>query len=268
MKIKGVAIDLDGTLLNTNHEISNYNKKVIRKLEEEGIRIMIATGRTYESLYKYKEELNLDSPVICYNGAKVMNGKNDEEILEMPLENKHVKEMIKIAREFNVHLNLFAEKKWYIEAKREEVELYKEISGLKYHLINFNDLNDKNIIKAMYVGEHEKLLEIENKLKEKLGAEIYKAFSRTFFLEILASDVSKGNTVIKMMKMEGIKADEIMAFGDGFNDLEMLEKVGIGVVMENAPLELKEKIAKKAKTNDEDGVGVYLNEYFNLNIKK
>ncbi|OQY09678.1 MAG: hypothetical protein B6I28_02560 [Fusobacteriia bacterium 4572_132] len=268
MKIKGVAIDLDGTLLNSNHKISTYNKKVLKKLKKKGIKIMIATGRTYESLYKYKEELDLNSPVICYNGAKVMNGKTDEEILEILLKNKCVEKMIKIARKFNVHLNLFAEKKWYVEEKREEVELYEKISGLKYHLIDFNELDDKNIIKAMYVGEHEKLLKVEKELEQKIGNEIYKAFSRTFFLEVLALNVSKGNTVIKVMEMEGIKAEEIMAFGDGFNDLEMLEKVGIGVVMENAPLELKEKISKKAKSNDEDGVGVYLNKYFDLEIEK
>ena len=157
MKLRAVAIDLDGTLLNSNHEISEFNMNVIEKLKREGVMVMISTGRLYSSLYKYKEKLNLDTPVICYNGAKVVDGKNDETIFEVNLKEEIVKYIVETARKHDVHLNLFQEEKWYVECKRDEVDKYAASSGLKYHLINFDDLNKVKVTKAMYVGEHEKL---------------------------------------------------------------------------------------------------------------
>lgn len=258
MKIKAVAIDLDGTLLNSKHEISEFNLEVIEKLKREGVMVMISTGRLYSSLYKYKEKLKLDTPVICYNGAKVVDGKNDETIFEINLNEDAVKKIVEVARKNDVHLNLFQEEKWYVECRRNEVETYAASSGLKYHLINFDELNKIKVTKAMYVGENAKLKEIEKEIKDSIGEDVYMAFSKPYFLEILDKKVSKGEALKSVLEKYNISREETAAFGDGFNDAEMLSFAGVGVVMGNAPEELKKQFKNVADTNDNDGLGKYI----------
>ncbi|BDU50101.1 Cof-type HAD-IIB family hydrolase [Haliovirga abyssi] len=258
MKIEAVAIDLDGTLLNSNHEISDFTKKTLFKVRKKGIKLYIATGRLYKSLYRYKEELKIDTPVICYNGAMAVDGKTDEKIFEIPLKNSVVNRLIEISREKEVHLNLFSDEKWYVECTGGELERYEKSSGLRSHLVNFDKIKELKITKGMYVGENKELLEIDSMLEKEFDKKIYKAFSKPYFLEILNENVSKGDTLIKILEKEGIDPQKTVAFGDGFNDLEMINLVGIGVAMENAPEELKSKVDNITVSNDEDGVAKFL----------
>lgn len=264
MKIEAVATDLDGTLLNSEHKISEYNKKVLRKVTEIGIPVIIATGRIYTSLYKYKAELDLKTPVVCYNGAMVVDGMTDEKIYDVVLDKEIVKEIVNIARTENVHLNLFHGSEWYIEQTREEVETYKNTSGLEYHLLNEDDFENKLVNKLMFVGENQKLLQIEKILNEKFGNRIYKAFSRPYFLEVLDKNVSKGVSLLEVLKRMNINKENVIAFGDAENDAEMIEGVGMGIAMANASDKLKSKAKHVADTNDNDGVGRFLNEYLKL----
>ena len=258
MAIKLIAVDLDGTLLNSNHEISDYNYCVIKEAERRGIAVVISTGRLYSSLYKYKEKLNLKTPVICYNGAKVVDGRDDSIIFERTIDEEVVKKVIKIAREKDVHLNLFQDEKWYVECRRDEVETYRNSSGLSYHLADFDKMEKLNVTKLMFVGENGILKEIEKIVKTELGNFVYTAFSKPYFFEILDSRVSKGEALKKIAEQYGIEREEVMAFGDGYNDIEMLQYAGVGVAMGNAPEEMKLMFENRADTCDNDGVGKFI----------
>lgn len=261
MAIKLIAVDLDGTLLNSNHEISDYNYCVIKEAERRGIAVVISTGRLYSSLYKYKEKLNLKTPVICYNGAKVVDGRDDSIIFERTIDEEVVKKVIKIAREKDVHLNLFQDEKWYVECRRDEVETYRNSSGLSYHLADFDKMEKLNVTKLMFVGENGILKEIEKIVKTELGNFVYTAFSKPYFFEILDSRVSKGEALKKIAEQYGIEREEVMAFGDGYNDIEMLQYAGVGVAMGNAPEEMKLMFENRADICDNDGVGKFIENY-------
>ena len=261
--IKGIALDLDGTLLNSEKKISNYNKKIIKQVVASGVTVVIATGRVYEALLSFQEELELKTPIVCYNGAVIID-ENGRKIFSKNLERDDTKKLINIARENNIHLNLFKDDKWYVEKEREEVVSYKKLSGLDYIVKDFDEFEELNPIKLMYISDHKKLLNIEKEVDEKLNDSVYRAFSKPYFLEVLHKEVSKGKSIMGLFEKMGFHKDEIMAFGDGFNDYEMLTLVGHGVVMANAPIELKEKIGREALSNDEDGVGRYLANFFNL----
>lgn len=268
MKIEAVATDLDGTLLNSDHKISDYNKRVLNKVSELGIPVIIATGRLYTSLYKYKQELGLLTPVVCYNGAMVVDGKTDKKIYDVTLDKEIVREVVAIARQEDVHLNLFHGAEWYIEATRQEVETYKHTSGLEYHMIDKSDFPNLEVNKMMFVGEHGRLKEIEAILEAKFGKNIYKAFSRPHFLEILDKNVSKGYALVNTLTHMGINKENVIAFGDAENDIEMITGVGIGVAMENGCDKLKAAAKYTAISNNDDGVGVFLNNILKLNISK
>ena len=262
MDIKAVVLDLDGTLLNSDHRISDRNKRVLAELRKKGIKVFLATGRTYTSLYKYKQELELDTPVICYNGARVVDSRNDQTYFEHPIEGHDVKELIKISREKGIHLNLYQNDVWYVERNdNEETKTYMEISGLEYEKKNFDTFEDYRMTKSLFIAEHDELLELERILSEKLNGSVHLTFSRPFFLEILQGDVNKGTALEKILKKEGIPCENVIAFGDGLNDYEMLKTVGLGVAMGNSLERLKELVDIKTLSNDEDGVAVFLEKY-------
>lgn len=265
-KIEAVIVDLDGTLLSSEKTISDYNRSVISKLEENGVKIFIATGRPFASAKKYKEMSGLKTSCVCTNGAILIDGITEEIIYELPLEENVVEKVVSMAREMGIHYNMFKNEIWYVEKYGEGHDIYERESGLTSKYKKFEDFQEKSMSKLILVDSNEKLLEIDKKIDKKLAGKLHKTFSRPYYLEILNKNVSKGNTVLKLLEKENIDPKNVIAFGDACNDAEMLENVGIGVAMENAMDELKEKADYIAKSNDKHGVGKFLNEYLNLGI--
>jgi len=267
MDIKAIVTDLDGTLLNEKKEISKYNKKVISKLLEKGIDVYIATGRIYKSMKRYKEELNIQNECICYNGAMIVDGKNDEIIYEVTLKEDVSKKIIDIARKRDIHLNIFQNELWYVEKENEISKMYKTTSGLDYIVKNFDEFENYNFTKVMYIAENAKLKEIENEIKNIMGDKIYSAYSRAIYFEVLNKGISKGHALSMLMEKKGIKKENILALGDAYNDVEMLETAGVSVIMENAEEELKKRFDHIAPSNEESGLGRFLNEFFKLGLE-
>lgn len=258
--IKAIVLDLDGTLLNNAHKISETNKKVLKKLESKGVKIFLATGRSYESMRSYHKELNLTTPAICYNGAKIIY--HDGSVKEYSIKERSLKTLIDVAREYKTHLNIYQHEIWYSEnIENKETEIYKEISGLIPAEKDFDHLDEMFSTKALYVGEHNKLLKIEKDINDRLGDSVYTTFSKPFFLEILDGNVNKGTALKNIMETENIPLSQVIAFGDGLNDKEMLETAGIGVAMDGAFDELKTVADHVTTSNNESGVGEFLKKY-------
>ncbi len=258
--IKAVILDLDGTLLDDNHTISKTNKEIIFKLKEKGVKVFLATGRSYNSMKEYHKELKLDTPAICFNGAKVIFP--DSTYKEFPIEEKELKTLIDISHSTKTHLNIYQGEKWYVEDEiNEESRIYKEISGLSPIKKDFYTLKKYFTTKALYISDHEKLLKVEKEIKKHLGESVYTTFSKTFFLEVMKNNVNKGTTMTKVFKDEGIDINKTIAFGDGLNDIEMLKMAGVGVAMDGAFKELKDIADYITISNSKSGVGEFLKKY-------
>jgi len=258
--IKAIMLDLDGTLLSSDHRISDIDKEVLKKLKEKGIKIFLATGRSYDSMKKYHEELNLTTPAICYNGAKIIYPNEVQK--EYPVKESSLKILIDIAREYKTHLNIYQDEIWFSEnIKNKETDIYIGISGLEPEQKDFDLLDKVFSTKVLYIGENEKLLKIEKDIKNRLGDSVHTTFSRPFFLEILDKDVNKGTAMKNIMAEEKIPLSQVIAFGDGLNDKEMLESAGIGVAMDGAFDELKEVADYVTLSSDKSGVGEFLKKY-------
>jgi len=266
VNIKAIAIDLDGTLLNEQKEISEFNKKAISKLIERGIKVYLATGRIYKSMRPYRLKLGINTKTICYNGAMIVDSA-DNILQEISLEAEYGKLIIDIARKYDAHLNIFQNEIWYIERERDEAIFYKKNSGLKYTLIDFDEFETYHFTKTMFVGSPEKLKIIEKDILNQIGDKIYHAYSKPMYFEMLNKTISKGAALAKVLKLDKIEPKNLMAIGDAYNDLEMLRYANIGVVMENAPIDIKNEFQDNiAPSNDESGVGKFLNNYFKLDI--
>lgn len=261
--IKAVALDLDGTLLGSNHEISDENKKIIWELDKKGIEVILCTGRPYNAMKRFKEELDINKPVICFNGA-VLVDNNEDFVFSTTLDTPISKVLIEIARKYEIYHHGFVDNDWLLPFRSEYSESYKNRTGLIEKLIDFDDYDELNFIKMMFIGENKKLLKIFNELGEKLGNKIYKAFSNPNYLEVLNPSCSKAKALDFYLKSKGMNKTNLLSMGDGGNDREMLKFSEVGVVMANAPDELKKEFDLQAPSNDSNGVAVFLKEFFQL----
>ncbi|MBC2855515.1 HAD family phosphatase [Cetobacterium sp. 2A] len=259
MKIKAVALDLDGTLLSSDKTISLENLEVLEELEKRGILIFISTGRPYISAKKIADEIGLKSVIITYNGAKVINPITGEVLYEQVLEEKYVKKLIEFSREFGIHLNLYQNEEWFVENdSNEETIAYKKLTKLTPIKKDFDTFELYTMTKTLFIGENHILKELEKKIKNFAGENVHVTFSQSRFLEILNKNVNKGAALLAVLEKKNIKPEECMAFGDASNDLEMLKVVGYGVAMGNATDEVKAETSYITDSNDDNGVANFI----------
>lgn len=265
MKYKAIICDLDGTLLNSKHQFSENTINSIRKINNEGIKVYIATGRHYLDAKKFRELLGIDTFLISSNGAKVHN-KDDKEIFSYDIPNEIITELLTLSVDDEIQKNIFTNNGWFVEKAPINSEEAHHVSGFKYNIVSsFNNLKDEKVIKFFYISNNlEKMSEFYNFIPEELKTKVSIGLPSNY-LEIMKSGVSKGEIIIKMLELDGISPEETIAFGDGLNDLEMLSVVKKGYIMGNANKKLKSLLpdCEIIDTNDEDGVVKKIMELFN-----
>jgi Cof subfamily protein (haloacid dehalogenase superfamily) len=235
---------------------------VLKQIDKLGIKVIIATGRSYSSASIKIKDLNLDQPVICFNGSMVRNGKTHQIIEHSTLSTRESWELIKISREAGIHFHGFLDEEFLYEIEGEGARIYRDVSGLTGKCIKFDDYTELPLTKGMFVAENSILLELEKKLKAKFGKDLYITLSKPTFLEVMNPSASKANALERLIKSLNIKREEVLAFGDGPNDEELLEFAGRGIVMKNGHQSLKDKYEILNYTNQEDGVAKFLQKHF------
>lgn len=258
--IKAVFSDLDGTLLNKNNNISEDTIKILEKLKEKNIKFFIATGRSYLAMKRFYEQLKLDTEIINYNGGVIHNSKG-EKLFELTLDDSIARELIQYGRDNNLYFHGFSNEKWYLEVYNENAKAYAAKSQLKENIVNFDNMKELNFNKFMFINSPEKIQKINSYIMKKYKDSIYKGLSSPTFLEIMNPNVSKGNGVRFLLEKYGLSPDEVMAFGDAENDLEMLSAVKYGVAMENANDTVKSKVKYIAPKNTDNGVSEFIKKF-------
>ena len=265
--IKLIASDLDGTLLNNKHKITEYNKKIIKAAEDIGIKFVISTGRPSSSAFKFLKELDSNAEMISFNGALVTDINNNTLYNEKLAPDTSL-ELIKIAEKYNIYYQAFSANSWNISDDSSKwLNYYTSIAEIYDYKIGFNNLKNKedfHFIKFMFIAENEILKKIEKELNNIFSSNIYHTFSRDVYLEVMNPKVSKANALKFILDKYSISREETIAFGDNNNDLEMLEFAGISVAVDNAEKNIKEKCQYITKSNEENGVGEFLNKYLEL----
>ena len=261
--IKAVFSDLDGTLLNENGAISEETKKMIEKLKKAGIKFFIATGRSFLAMKRFYDHLELDTEIINYNGA-VIHDSEGKKIFELTLDDSIARELIDYGRKNNLYYHGFSNEKWYLEDYNDTAKAYGAKSQLQENVINFDDMPKLDFNKMMFINDMDTTKIVDSYVVEKYKNKIYKGLSSPTFLEIMNPDVSKGNGIKFLLEKYGFHTDEVIAFGDAENDLEMLFSVKYGVAMENANDDVKSKADYIAKKNSENGVALFLEEFLKL----
>lgn len=263
---KIIALDMDGTLLKSDNKISEKNKIAIKAAQAKGVKIVLASGRPLLGLNRYLEELDLvkgEDHVICFNGALVQNTKTKKIVSKVSLKGSDLKYIYEISKELNINIHAFSVKEGLIAPKN---SLYTEydanLNSIDINIKDFYEVNDEDdIIKIMMIDPQEILDPAIEKLPKGIF-EKYSGFkSEPFYLEFTHKEVTKGLGLKKLCEHLGIKREEVIACGDGANDLSMVTYAGLGVAMGNAIPEVKEVANYITTSNNEDGIAKVIEKF-------
>ncbi|HEX8288823.1 MAG TPA: Cof-type HAD-IIB family hydrolase [Pyrinomonadaceae bacterium] len=282
--IKLLALDLDGTLLNSKGVISEANKQAIKKAEERGVLVTIATGRRFRDARPVGLELELNAPLITHNGALLKYAQNLETVAASIISNETVREVLRVGREFGADALLSADPRGkgtllYDTVSEDNIPLQKYIVWSKtlhgdeaeeavMHVENLeNVLDETETVHVSFSGKCEPMTHLEMILQSELDSAanvlttVYPRLDFTL-IDILPPDASKGIGLEKLTQIENLSAKNVMVCGDNFNDLHMLEYAGTPVVMGNADQSLLEREEFYTTTsNDENGVAVAIERF-------
>lgn len=262
MTIKLIASDLDGTLLNNACFITERTKEAIRKAREKGVLFTFATGRMFRSALPFALELGIDLPLITYEGALVKSPTTKEVLYHCPLPVEWAKEVIAVGDREKLSINVYLDDAIYIH--RETQEIHDYCRTVKVPFTKVDDLQsflDRDPDKVIYIGEEEKLVTLWRELENKFKQQVHITRSTLHFLEFTNPQATKGYGINVLSRSLGIKKEEIMAFGDNFNDLPLLQSAGMAVAMGNATDELKQVADYITLPNNEDGVAKAIEKF-------
>ena len=267
MKYKLIALDLDGTLKNSNNEITEKTKNALIKVQELGVKIVLASGRPTPGLRHEANELELEKYegyILSFNGARVVDVKTKETIYEQTLTVEEAKKAYDRAKEFNLACMTYSQDTILTEDIGDEyVCVEAKINDIeKQKVESFKACLKDPIHKVLLTGKPDYVASIEEEFKQPFGDTLSIYRSAPFFIEVMAQGIDKAASLDRLAQSLGIKQEEVMAFGDGFNDLSMIEYAGLGVAMENAVEGVKQRANVITKSNDEDGIAYILSQEF------
>ena len=283
MPIRLLALDLDGTLLNSRGQVSESNRNALEKARECGVRVAIVTGRRFRDARPIALELGLDVPVIAHNGALTKHARTLETVAVLPLPLAAARNSLEVGRAAGVdalvsddHQGLGVLIYDHLSGDNHAVQQYvrwaRRIHGENgqdavRQVASLEEYLDHEPVHLAFSGGCEKMKELEKVLREELGHTV-RIFSTTYknndftLIDIVHPEASKGVGVAATAAEFGISREGVMAVGDNLNDLEMLSYAGTGIVMKNAEPSLHEIEGLHATTtNDEDGVALAIERF-------
>lgn len=264
MAIKLVAIDLDDTLLDSGLQIAPSCLEAIRQVQERGIKVTLATGRMYCSALPYARQIKADLPLITYQGALVKNSMSGEVLYHRPVSPDLALEVMEYFRQAQVHFHTYLNDELYLESLTEEGIAYANMAGVEPRLVPdlMEAVRHAPPLKIMAITDNEKaLLDMEVELKTRFSKLLNITRSKPYFLEVMDHSANKGNALQVVAEHFGIERKEVLAVGDSYNDLAMIEWAGIGVAMGNARDVVKDAADYVTSSNEEAGVAEALQRF-------
>ncbi len=268
-----IALDLDGTLLTDKQTVSERSKKIIQKVRELGHIVVIATGRPHRASLDYYNELNLDTPMINFNGAYLHHPTDQKwKVLHSPLPLRTAKSIVQTCYDMEVQ-NIMAEVLSDVYIDRYDTKLMEIVHTSKEeNPIQIGSL--KNQLKEdptslLIHPRDEHIVELRKNLDRDHASVIeHRKWGAPWnMIEIVRKGMNKAVALQRIAHYYHIEPNQILAFGDEDNDLEMLDYAGVGVAMGNAIAELKAVAKHETKTNQQDGVADFIERYFQINDK-
>ncbi|MGX7243730.1 Cof-type HAD-IIB family hydrolase [Enterococcus quebecensis] len=271
MTIKAIVLDIDGTLLNDEKQLTKETKAALINAQKSGIKVILASGRPTTGMLKYVDELEMErynGLIVSYNGAHVLDVGSQKVLFSQPLSIENSKDILEHLKQFEVkpmiaqgdymYVNNVYDCMVNLDAPHGSLNIIEyESRGGNFQLCEKNDLAafvDFPLHKILVAGHPDYLQKnwqnILGPFKEKVSG----VFSAPMYFEFTDQGIDKANALEKTLKPLGIQREHIVSFGDGHNDVSLINYAGIGIAMGNAVDELKNVANKVTASNNDDGI--------------
>ncbi len=245
-RYKLLVVDIDGTLLDKNGAISAEDKDALARAGDLGIQVSLSSGRVVQACLRIINQLSLNGYHMFFDGALVSNPESGEEVYVQPISEELVRQAIEFARLNEKNLDLYSATHYFVERETWVSDVRRDFFGIQPTIVDFSELwQQERIIKGTLVvcsaEERAKADSFRLHFKSSLSFSWTNtpAYPNVDFINVVAPDVSKGKALETLVSYLGIPLTEVMAVGDGANDVSLLSTAGLAIAMGNAPDELK-----------------------------
>jgi Cof subfamily protein (haloacid dehalogenase superfamily) len=273
MSYRLLALDLDGTAIELGQMPTLRVRLAVAAAAARGVRVVVATGRPFASARKFQAALEVDSPLICFQGALVREVIGDAStLLAEPLPEEPLAEVIALVERRGWEFNLYSEDFIYLACRNHPESFYERWFGLPCAPVQslteaLRVMRDRGTppLKGMFIGESALIDRLTPTVQERFGDRLAVVRSHTLFSEITAPGVSKGSALAFLARRYGVTREETIAAGDNGNDVTMIEWAGLGVAMANATPEAMAVADWVAPSVAEDGVAALIDRFILCN---
>ena len=290
--IQMIVMDMDGTLLTSDNRISSRTKELLLRVQSQGVRLVLASGRSYCKLMEYAEELHMDAYggyLLEVNGLILYDLASGKRHIRKQMGRSEMEELFTYFRQWDVEImaqfddglfdynpeSVLKEKAEY-RKKHKLSDDYPWTGGAfalladnrkgypKIHYINTWEEIDRSINKVSVAYHEDVMAEVSAQAKRDLQDRYWLGLTTPKWLELMPLGITKGSGLTALAEMLDIPMHDVMAFGDGENDIEMLQAAGIGIAMGNAMPEVEAAADEVSSGNNEDGIAEALQKYFTV----
>ena len=261
-EVDAVACDLDRTLIGEDAVLRPRTRAAIVRTLSAGIHVVLVTGRMFQSVRRYALEAGIEDPVVCYQGAVVAEPISGRWLRHVPIPLELARETIAALNEEGVGLNCYVDDELYVAEVTPEARRYADFQDLELHPVgDLLDWLDRPPTKLVVIGDPEPLDGLKQRMLDRFEGRLYISKSLPYFLEFASPDVTKAAGLEFLAEQLGFARERTLAFGDGENDIELVDWAGYGVAVENAHDLVKEVADFVCPSVDEEGVAQVLEAY-------
>ncbi|MFY9556093.1 MAG: HAD family hydrolase [Blastocatellia bacterium] len=247
-----VISDIDGTLITSNHEVTDETKAAAAKLYDRGIALSLASSRPPRSIVPLADALELRGPFAAFNGALVV--KRDGEVLARSVISPATIAGVKaIADHFGIGVWLYDEIDWWAPWRDAFVDREEHTSGFSSRIEGYAERITSDANKLTVVGKPELVAQAEKRILAELATEVSASCSKPRFLDVTSRGIHKGTVVVRLANLLGIPTERVAVIGDGPNDVEMFHQAGVSIAMGQAVDSVREAANYHTTSNDDQG---------------
>lgn len=261
MDYRLIALDVDGTLLNDHHELTERTKQTVRKINDAGAAIVLCTGRSPVSTLPILQQLGLEGTIITHNGAATIRSSDREIIHHYPFAAEQLSQLVNYCRDRRIHMDICTPFHLHVEA-----DLHEETAGMYEKFLiepirvdNLLQLSEAPVKFTVFGGKAEMDVVEQDWRSMSLPLSIIR--SGDYFIDVMDPLATKGSALKMLSESLGIDRSQVMAIGNYYNDVDMLRFAGLGIAMDNSPDEVKREADAVTASNNEDGVHKALSRY-------
>ena len=260
--MQAFACDFDRTLVGRDGLLRPRTRGAIARSQAAGIPVIVATGRMFRSVRPYLEEAGIAEPVVCYQGAAVVDPVTGEFLLHEPIPLETAREAIALLTALGHPPNCYVDDRLYVDEHTEYSRMYADFQHLPVEEVG--DLSawlERPPTKLVAVADPVDLPSVRASLAAAFGDRLFLTTSLPFLLELGNPSVSKGTGLAFVADRLGISLDRVVSFGDGENDIELIDEVGFGIAVEDANPLLLARADWVCRTADVEGVALVIDAY-------